>query len=379
MSIKELKALLTKRGVGFADCFEKTDLIERACDTKGAQKPAMPNMFGLPQGLRVCDACKMAEPAGAKKKGKFKHCSRCKTTFYCSTDCQKTGWKMHKLSCVETKCTSGVMNQDGSGPAAKAAGYHNDMRNGVKPPPYIVLKKGGGGGGKMTKLMGNWSESWTGELVGRSVPVLIERQHFDTSLAAVTGAVAARLALRAAHTPPQLREMDEALFIHAATGDAPRTRDLLLAGACPAHTANYAEGKWYWSAGHTALMCAARSGFLQPLLLLIAGGADINAENTDGYYGSGWTPLVFAESGLGPMDVTFPDVIAAIKHHGGTKPPPKPMTQQQQHDASQNIQEMLAQAQAQLDAQTAACKAAGIDPMASMLASMGIPASIKKS
>lgn len=30
----------------------------------------------------------------------FSSCSRCKTTFYCSRECQKADWKAHKLSCV---------------------------------------------------------------------------------------------------------------------------------------------------------------------------------------------------------------------------------------------------------------------------------------
>ena len=32
----------------------------------------------------------------------LKHCARCRTTQYCSRDCQKTDWKQHKKPCTET-------------------------------------------------------------------------------------------------------------------------------------------------------------------------------------------------------------------------------------------------------------------------------------
>ena len=39
---------------------------------------------------RKCDVC---SSLGAKP------CARCKRTFYCSAECQKSAWKMHKKKC----------------------------------------------------------------------------------------------------------------------------------------------------------------------------------------------------------------------------------------------------------------------------------------
>ena len=32
---------------------------------------------------------------------KFKHCSKCEITYYCSEKCQKDHWKIHKTECKE--------------------------------------------------------------------------------------------------------------------------------------------------------------------------------------------------------------------------------------------------------------------------------------
>ncbi len=42
----------------------------------------------------------MRECAHCKKSGlKFKHCSACKSVYYCSRECQKSDWKRHKKEC----------------------------------------------------------------------------------------------------------------------------------------------------------------------------------------------------------------------------------------------------------------------------------------
>ena len=50
--------------------------------------------------------------AGCGKKSSIamKRCSRCKTMTYCSTECQKTDWKKHKLVCSDMEPASFMFN-----------------------------------------------------------------------------------------------------------------------------------------------------------------------------------------------------------------------------------------------------------------------------
>ena len=58
--------------------YDKAELVE----IEDVLKPA-----------RKCDVCSSL-PA--------KPCARCKNTFYCSAECQKSAWKKHKKSCKES-------------------------------------------------------------------------------------------------------------------------------------------------------------------------------------------------------------------------------------------------------------------------------------
>jgi len=55
--------------------FDKAELTE----VEAVLKPA-----------RKCDVCSSLDA---------KPCARCKRTFYCSAECQKSAWKMHKKKC----------------------------------------------------------------------------------------------------------------------------------------------------------------------------------------------------------------------------------------------------------------------------------------
>ena len=56
--------------------YDKAELVE----IEAVLKPA-----------RKCDVCN-STPA--------KPCARCKRTFYCSAECQKSAWKKHKKTCT---------------------------------------------------------------------------------------------------------------------------------------------------------------------------------------------------------------------------------------------------------------------------------------
>jgi len=44
----------------------------------------------LKKPTRKCDVCKTATT---------KACARCKTSYFCSSECQKSAWKKHKKTC----------------------------------------------------------------------------------------------------------------------------------------------------------------------------------------------------------------------------------------------------------------------------------------
>jgi hypothetical protein len=186
-----------------------------------------------------------------------------------------------KKRAAAAKARAKPVPQAGRKVAPPEMGYQIALMNGMTPAPYIVLKSGGGGGGVMIGPGGIIDTPTRSARVGLCGSI-------DTHVAAVEAAASQRDTLRAELSKEKLTELDEALFIKSATGDAKATFDLLLLGASPLHTANYAEGTWYYSTGHTALFCACRNGFVEPCRLLLAAGAEVNATNTDGYYGGGW-------------------------------------------------------------------------------------------
>ncbi|KAJ7709495.1 hypothetical protein B0H17DRAFT_1190700 [Mycena rosella] len=48
---------------------------------------------------RKCEAAGCAKIEGSDSANAFPYCSGCKTTVYCSHDCQKSAWKTHKSAC----------------------------------------------------------------------------------------------------------------------------------------------------------------------------------------------------------------------------------------------------------------------------------------
>lgn len=50
----------------------------------------------------TCDFCRRPAPEDSK----MKRCSRCKISWYCSSDCQKAAWKDHKANCFDVGGTT---------------------------------------------------------------------------------------------------------------------------------------------------------------------------------------------------------------------------------------------------------------------------------
>ena len=114
----ESDAIIKKHGTGVKDVGQASNLQRmqgipsesaeayerdkaRARDAVAAQRAeseASPRACGrkIPPDVVACEACAaVAEPRGAK----FMQCSRCRTTRYCSKECQKAHWTTHKKYC----------------------------------------------------------------------------------------------------------------------------------------------------------------------------------------------------------------------------------------------------------------------------------------
>jgi hypothetical protein len=65
-----------------------------------ASAAAVPPQPPAPAAAKACDQC-------GKTCNKPKRCSKCKSVWYCSAECQKKAWKKHKKECVATSPAPG--------------------------------------------------------------------------------------------------------------------------------------------------------------------------------------------------------------------------------------------------------------------------------
>jgi hypothetical protein len=73
--------------------------LEHKAVLLGELKKAMDSSLGR-RAPRICVGCKKIE---ADKH--YKLCSRCKTAYYCTVECQKADWGIHKDMCSTSKKT----------------------------------------------------------------------------------------------------------------------------------------------------------------------------------------------------------------------------------------------------------------------------------
>jgi len=48
---------------------------------------------------KMCRICQTSEITHKKNKSNMKRCGRCKKAWYCSVECQRKDWSIHKLEC----------------------------------------------------------------------------------------------------------------------------------------------------------------------------------------------------------------------------------------------------------------------------------------
>jgi hypothetical protein len=53
--------------------------------------------------INQCASCEENEVLDNKNKSNLKKCSRCESVRYCSPECQRAHWKIHKLDCGKPK------------------------------------------------------------------------------------------------------------------------------------------------------------------------------------------------------------------------------------------------------------------------------------
>ena len=93
----------------------------------------------------ACSACGKSKGKGEGEGGALLQCSRCKDACYCSVECQRADWKVHKKGCKEAAAVGGV----GTVFLRAVSGRG----------PIVLSGHGGGGGGGGPQAKKQWDLS----------------------------------------------------------------------------------------------------------------------------------------------------------------------------------------------------------------------------
>jgi hypothetical protein len=66
-------------------------MLAAAAKATGTERTLHPD-----RAIQTCRQCRKSDDASER----FQQCSRCKVTYYCSRDCQKDHWSIHKKECL---------------------------------------------------------------------------------------------------------------------------------------------------------------------------------------------------------------------------------------------------------------------------------------
>lgn len=95
-----------------------------ATETESQNQNQNPSSANTP--VTICASCKTPESDPSKP---LKPCTKCQSVSYCSRDCQKNDWKVHKKTCAK---------------AAQIYAQTADLK--PAPPPRVPKKEGHRGG-----------------------------------------------------------------------------------------------------------------------------------------------------------------------------------------------------------------------------------------
>ena len=219
-----------------------------------------------------------------KKAGATSVCARCKGARFCGRECQKAGWKAHKLKCQPIANTKAALSAMEARLVADVAAVEEAAAN----RQQIVLAGAVAADRECNaaKCAGGAAPVLSSAAVMSAVEVLGGKDNYNATLAAENMAYFANAEAASAAVEKRMSVLNEAVFTLCNTFkgvDEAALLALLRQGAGTEHRD---------AVFNSALHVCAINGSLGATRLLLAAGADVCAQDSDGL-----TPLRVADSG----------------------------------------------------------------------------------